>query len=155
MRWYREMPKKLYVKNNLFDAIANSFEKESNQPENSDRVRKSQTRSPQERERKPTGQLPPKKQTIENKTQQVVSSIKKPRTIFIKYKKRSGGIVAIQEILQKRENFRGLPWLEIPGNMDAKPFDLTGELINKPIIEIHRNYKIKKSGRRLELTRKR
>lgn len=149
------MPKKLDVKNNLFDAIANWFEDEENPQENSDRVREPQTRSPENRERKPTDQFPPKKPTIENKTQRVVSSVKKPRTIFIKYKKRSGEIVAIQEILQKRENFCGVPWSEIPGNMDAKPFDLTGELANKPIIEIHRDYKIKKSGSRLELTRNR
>ena len=142
------MFKKLYFKNNLFDSI----EDKKNQKENSDRVQEPQTRKNQKQ--KPTSQFPPKKPTIENKTQQVVSSVKQQRTIFIKYKKRSGEIVAIQEILQEREKIGGVPWSKIPGNMDAKPFDLTGELIDKPIIEIHKDYKIKKSGRGVELTHK-
>ncbi len=149
------MLKKLHSKYNLFKAIADWFEDKENQQENSYQAQEPQTQSPQYRERKPTSQLPLKKTTMENKTQQVASSVKKKqRTIFIKYKKRSGEIVAIQEILQESEKSGGVPWSEIPDDMDAKPFDLNGELANKQIIEIHKDYKIKKSGRGVELTRK-
>ena len=53
------------------------------------------------------------------------------RTIFIKYQKSDGQIMAIQEILLDREKFSGSPWLDIPDDMEVKEFLLTAELVDK------------------------
>jgi hypothetical protein len=77
------------------------------------------------------------------------------RTIYVKYKKDTGEIIAIQELMNRPKEIKTLPWLEIPEDMDARPFDLTGELLDKPIIDIHNNYRVSKSGASVRLVPKR
>ncbi len=44
-----------------------------------------------------------------------------------------------------------MPWSEIPEDMEAKCFNLTGSWANKQIIEIHQEYKIQKSDQDQEV----
>lgn len=76
------------------------------------------------------------------------------RTIYIKYRKDSGEIIGIQEPMNRPEETKALPWSEIPEDMDAGAFDLTEELVGKPIIDIHKNYRVSKSGDTVRLVPK-
>lgn len=141
-------------KENLFNLIVNWFEDEENQQKNFSQAKEIQTRTSQSQDPKLTNPPTLKNQTIESKAQPFPLAIQAQRTIFIRYQKPGGKILAILEILQGSEGNNETPWSSTPVGTDTQTFDLNDELADKPIIEIHRDYKVTKSGDGVELTLK-
>jgi len=75
------------------------------------------------------------------------------RSIFVKYRKDTGDIVAIREVLPTRQ-LTSLPWASIPDDMAVAAFVLGGDLLDKRIIEIHHQYKVTRAGSSTQLTAK-
>lgn len=72
-----------------------------------------------------------------DKTALPAAAQKVRRTILVKHKD-NGEIVAIQEIPDPSVRDSVLPWLE--QGLDAQMFELVGDLADRPIIDIHKNY---------------
>jgi hypothetical protein len=98
----------------------------------------------------PSSQTAKTKSTTKAKPKVSDATNKKQRTIFIAFNKATGDIVATQELMLDNANDSEIPWSEIPADVTAKSFKLTGELADKQLIEIHTNYKVTGSGK-LEL----
>jgi hypothetical protein len=81
-------------------------------------------------------------ETAELTEEQEVSQTGSERIIFVRYTKSDGQISAIQEILLDRDKMSGLPWTNIPEDMEVKEFVLTDDLLDKDIINIHQDYKV-------------
>ncbi len=77
---------------------------------------------------------------------------KSERILYVKFKKRSGEIVAMQEFFLDREP--GMPWTSVPEDQDTAEILLAGEQAKMKLIDIHENYKVTKSGKTAKLVRK-
>ena len=76
------------------------------------------------------------------------------RFIFVKYDKNDGRIVATHEIHHKAGELTDNPWTSLPENRAAARVALTGELADKDLSDIHSNYKVVISNRKLKLVLK-
>lgn len=64
------------------------------------------------------------------------------RFIFVKYNNDDGGIVATHEIVGAEQQVSDHPWTTVPDGTAVAGFDLTGDLTDKTLIDIHKNYKV-------------
>ena len=71
---------------------------------------------------------------------------KPPRLVVIAYKNDNGDIMASQELAFDNKGNGNISWSAISKDTTVKVFKLIGELADKEVIEIHRNYKISTSG---------
>jgi hypothetical protein len=71
---------------------------------------------------------------------------KSQRLVVIAYKNENGDIMASQELTFDSQGNGNISWSGISKDMTVKVFKLIGELADKEIIEIHRNYKVSPSG---------
>lgn len=124
------MPRKSRVKENAFDWVDGSTEKDEKQ---------------ETKKRTPSNQKPVKKTVAPKRT------AKKTRVISITYKKETGEILAIQESQQAKTIDDKFILSQLPEEMDFKSIKLTDEFADKRLIEIHKNCKISKSGRSIKL----
>jgi len=64
------------------------------------------------------------------------------RFIFVKYDNNDGRIIATREILRADHQALDNPWTAIPEGKAVARLDLTGDLADKKLIDIHKNYKV-------------
>jgi hypothetical protein len=95
-----------------------------------------------------------RRKTVEKKATQrkseTTSAEKNDRLLVVAYKNENGDIMASQELTFDAEGNGNISWSGISKDTTVKVFKLIGELADKEIIEIHRNYKVTGSGK-LEL----
>lgn len=113
-----------------------------------------QQKNPNESKQKATGIATEKEIAATNTNRQTASIGIKKRMVFVQYRTDDGQIVALQEILHQPEKSAKPLWLEIPNDNEARRIGLTGDLVDKKLLEIHQNYKVKKSGRSVKLVPK-
>jgi hypothetical protein len=132
------MAKKPRLKGSAFDWV----EKTAGKKETSENGQPTQ----EEAQQRATGKSAEKKKGARTKTPKAAASEKKTREIFVKYRKDDGQIVAMREILHQPEKTAGPPWPDIPDDMEAGRLDLTDDLAEKKLIDLHTNYRVTKSG---------
>ncbi|NIV03800.1 hypothetical protein GWN26_07505 [Candidatus Saccharibacteria bacterium] len=73
------------------------------------------------------------------------------KTLFVKYLKEDGSIVATQEVQTTKDKSGIQPWSEIPENMAVTAISLTGQFAGKTLLEIHTQYRVEVSGKKPKL----
>lgn len=80
-------------------------------------------------------------------TKHKTASSQNQRLVVIAYKNENGDIMASQELTFDSEGNGNISWSGISKDTTVKVFKLIGELADKEIIEIHRNYKVSELGK--------
>jgi len=73
-----------------------------------------------------------------------------PRSLLVKYDKSSGHILALQEI-KTGGNAATVSWPEVTAGQAVIALDLSGDLTEKELVEIHKNCRIELSGKKPRL----
>lgn len=77
-----------------------------------------------------------------------------PRSVFVLYAKKDGQIIATHEIFRKTDETTTHPWTTIPKDRAVARIDLSEELLDKKLIDIHQNYKVVISNKKPALVSK-
>ena len=70
------------------------------------------------------------------------------RSIFVVYAKKDGQIIATHEIFRGTDETTTHPWTTIPKDRAVARIVLSEELLDKKLIDIHRNYKVVLSNKK-------
>jgi hypothetical protein len=76
------------------------------------------------------------------------------RSIFVEYDKKDGQIIATHEVFRQTDKTTAHPWTTIPKDRAVARIVLSEELLDKKLIDIHRNYKVVISNRKPALVPK-
>lgn len=82
-------------------------------------------------------------------------ALKRGRIIFVRYKKRSGEIVAILEMPMEQQAMVTNPFINVPAEDEVEGFTLVGAMLDKELIDIHTKYQVDTSGKAPKLVPKR
>jgi hypothetical protein len=97
---------------------------------------------------------PAKKATPKPVKQKTASKSDRRRSIFVEYVKKDGQIIATHEIFRETDKTTAHPWTTIPKDRAVARIVLSEELLDKKLIDIHRNYKVVISNRKPTLVPK-
>jgi hypothetical protein len=97
---------------------------------------------------------PAKKASPKPVQQKTAPKSERRRSIFVEYLKKDGQIIATHEILRETDKTTAHPWTEIPKDRAVARIVLSEELLEKKLIDIHRNYKVVISNRKAALVPK-
>lgn len=108
-----------------------------------------QNTTEQGEEPKPAKKASPKpaKQTTARKSD-------RRRSIFVEYMKKDGQIIATHEIFRETDEATTHPWTTIPKDRAVARIVLNSELLDKKLIDIHRDYKVVISNKKPALVPK-
>lgn len=76
---------------------------------------------------------------------------RKARKVFVRYIKKSGQIMAVQEMSEALTGDITNPWAEVPKEQQVETFELSGNLKEKGLLDIHTNYRVDTGGKKPKL----
>src|SRR5262245_61207698 len=97
---------------------------------------------------------PAKKASPRQEKPETVAPSARQRSIFVKYDKKDGRIVATHEDFRETDEAASHPWITIPRDKAVARIVLSEELLAEDLIEIHRNYKVVISNKKPTLVPK-
>jgi len=100
---------------------------------------------PAKEEPKPAKEASPKsakKSPARAAKTKAVPESERRRSIFVEYAKKDGQIIATHEIFRETDETVTHPWTTIPKDRAVARIVLSEELLDKKLIDIHRNYKV-------------
>jgi hypothetical protein len=97
---------------------------------------------------------PTKKSPVKPKKSKPKPEPTPQRFIFVKYDTNDGRIVATHEMHRQAEELPDNPWTSVAKDRASAKVALTGELFNKQLGDIHNDYKVVITNKKLKLVPK-